>query len=213
MKQYEATPKGREDQLRARLKYRFGVSLEEFRERLATQGGRCAICRTDRPGGPSSFRVDHDHKTGRFRGLLCHCCNTALGQVRDSIGLLSKAAGYVSDPPHAVRAVLDRFASIRPAPGDRRSYQLRYNFGITSVQFAALLEWQQNRCAVCGSNDPRYGRKASFSVDHDHETGAIRGLLCMGCNTAIGLFHDDPEVMRSAARYLTPPEDTTTGPG
>jgi hypothetical protein len=61
---------------------------------LKAQGGQCAICR-EPPNPKISLHVDHDHRTGRVRGLLCFTCNNGLGQLQDSPVLLRKAAAYV----------------------------------------------------------------------------------------------------------------------
>jgi Autographiviridae endonuclease VII len=83
---------------------------------------------------------------------------------------------------------------------DRRR-RLLAPYGLTPAQFAALLERQHGGCALCGQliGD---GTGRSLHVDHDHETGRIRGLLCAGCNTALGKFGDDPRRLRAAAEYL-----------
>lgn len=71
---------------RANLKYRYNMNLEQ-REAM---GQRCAICgREDRPV------VDHDHRTGRIRGILCHRCNIALGHLGDSPNRLLSAVMYL----------------------------------------------------------------------------------------------------------------------
>jgi len=68
----------------------------EYASALQTQGGRCAICRTDDPGGVSTyFAVDHDHTTGEVRGLLCGRCNLGLGFFRDSLSFLAAAQEYL----------------------------------------------------------------------------------------------------------------------
>lgn len=78
---------------------RYGITLEEFATRLAEQGGRCAICRTDEPSG-RGWHLDHDHskdlkdKEGH-RGILCHACNTGLGGFRDNIPMLERASAYL----------------------------------------------------------------------------------------------------------------------
>jgi len=65
---------------------------------LVTQEGRCAICGTQDPGRNwPSFNVDHDHATGRVRGLLCANCNDAIGKLKDDPTLLHRAAEYL-DP-------------------------------------------------------------------------------------------------------------------
>lgn len=82
----------------------------------------------------------------------------------------------------------------------KRHYHLVSDYGITLDDYNAVLKKQRGRCAICGSKDPR-GR-ASFAVDHDHNTGTIRGLLCIPCNLGIGNLNDDPKVLQKAARYI-----------
>lgn len=77
-------------------------------------------------------------------------------------------------------------------------------YGITLDDYARLLETQDGRCAICGGMDPGGGFK-NFSVDHDHITGQLRGLLCVSCNRGLGLFHDDPVRLESAIQYLRNP--------
>lgn len=63
-------------------------------------------------------------------------------------------------------------------------------------EFDAMVEAQQGCCAVCGRLMDR------ISVDHSHATGEVRELLCATCNSGIGMFNDDPEVMHKAIAYL-----------
>lgn len=80
-----------------------GLSSDEYDALLEKQEGRCAICRTDAPGGQGRWHIDHDHKCcpGRtlcgecVRGLLCHHCNTGLGKFQDSEEMLMKAIEYL----------------------------------------------------------------------------------------------------------------------
>ena len=65
---------------RAKTLAQYGLTPEDYDRMLAAQGGRCAICGTDNPGGQGNrLHVDHDHETGRVRGLLCQGCNARLG--------------------------------------------------------------------------------------------------------------------------------------
>lgn len=67
------------------LQRRYGITAEEYDALLSAQGGRCAMCK--RPHrGRGRLAVDHDHATGRVRGLLCFHCNTMLGHV-EAVGL------------------------------------------------------------------------------------------------------------------------------
>lgn len=79
----------------ANLRIKFDLSREQYDALLAAQGGCCAICGTDKPGGRGAFCVDHDHETGRVRGLLCTCCNTGLGQFKDDPVRLRSAINYL----------------------------------------------------------------------------------------------------------------------
>jgi|SRR3972149_5086974 len=71
-------------------------------------------------------------------------------------------------------------------------------YGLTPQNYADLLQSQGGVCAVCGNDDPRF----RLSVDHDHATGRVRGLLCNTCNRAMGLFGDDSVRLRRAIAYL-----------
>lgn len=82
--------------LSARLRRDFGISLEDYQTMLAKQGGVCAVClkpeKTKR-----RLAVDHDHNTGKIRGLLCRDCNTSLGKLGDSPEILRRAAAYLEN--------------------------------------------------------------------------------------------------------------------
>ncbi len=84
-----------------------------------------------------------------------------------------------------------------------KNYWLKKLYGIDLVEYQRLLDVQGGVCAICGQ--PPVGGKtssASLHVDHDHETGRVRGLLCTKCNPAIGQFDDDPKLLEAAAEYL-----------
>lgn len=97
--QVEYYLKNRENKLLADKERRFGISRQEYLERLAARNGLCEIC--GEPQKPRSSGLvpvlagDHDHETGRFRGFLCSSCNTALGGFRDSVEIMSKAIAYI----------------------------------------------------------------------------------------------------------------------
>jgi len=77
-----------------------------------------------------------------------------------------------------------------------RIYQRARKYGLSEDHFRVLLESQDYKCAICHTPD------RSLVVDHNHKTGAVRGLLCSNCNTGIGLLQDSPEIMRAAEGYL-----------
>ena len=80
--------------LRRRL-WKYKLTKEQFDTMFATQTGRCAICYGDLLSGTYGVAIDHDHATGKVRGLLCHPCNRGLGQFRDTAALLERATEYL----------------------------------------------------------------------------------------------------------------------
>ena len=83
------------------LMKKFGITLEEYNEMLEIQDGACAICgqpetrKDHRTGETRALAVDHDHATGRVRGLLCTDCNTGIGLLQDDIEILLNAVDYL----------------------------------------------------------------------------------------------------------------------
>jgi len=74
--------------------------------------------------------------------------------------------------------------------------------GISLAEYNRLLTLQGGKCAICRRGDSNHRTGRAFSVDHDHATDVVRGLLCHTCNLAVGAMHDNPEHLRSAADYL-----------
>lgn len=74
---------------------------------------------------------------------------------------------------------------------------LQIKYGITLEQYQSEFAWQKGVCAICGNSAEK-----NLSVDHDHETGQLRGLLCQNCNLGLGLFGDSAERLKRAAAYL-----------
>ena len=77
---------------------KYGITGEEADQMLIDQGGVCAVChRAARMDAKKPWHVDHDHKTGKTRGILCHHCNTALGNLQDDITILKSAIRYLEE--------------------------------------------------------------------------------------------------------------------
>lgn len=96
-KERVASGRAREDVRRYYFNKTYGLTLAEIDELLDQQGRRCAICRTDEWGGRhGGYVVDHCHKTGQVRGLLCSECNTGLGKLKDDPDLLRRAIEYLT---------------------------------------------------------------------------------------------------------------------
>lgn len=93
----KATKKSTNKRKRHKLLKRYGITELEYSEILAKQGGHCALCpaTTFLPGQNKSLAVDHDHASGKVRGLLCQPCNLMLGYARDLPEKLEEGASYL----------------------------------------------------------------------------------------------------------------------
>jgi hypothetical protein len=79
----------------ATLKKKYGITIEEYNSMLATQNNQCAVC-FDAPKH-QRLHVDHNHKTGKVRGLLCQACNVSIGKMKESPELLRRLALYIEE--------------------------------------------------------------------------------------------------------------------
>lgn len=115
---------------------------------------------------------------------------------------------------------MNRATRQRLGPAAVRAMNLRTKYGITEQEYDARRAAQDHRCAICGTHErdipshpvgrPRLdgtptADAARLVVDHCHETKRVRGLLCVGCNAALGHFRDSPQSLRAALRYLEQP--------
>lgn len=107
----------KENARKLRLESQFSITPEEYDDILREQGGGCGICGRP-PKDGKRHAVDHDHKTGFVRGLLCFMCNKRVLGARTA-EVLVKTAAYVTDPP-ARRVIGDRVAAGRPPKKRRR---------------------------------------------------------------------------------------------
>lgn len=148
-------------------------------DRSATVRGRC---------GNHKIRP-----TKQPRRLACPACGAGF-------------VGYRSDTVFCSRTckAKGRTGDGRGAEAARRSYFKR-QYGLTVDQVDEML---LGGCAICGTIDWP-GRHNRGHIDHDHATGKVRGVLCSECNTGLGKFRDDPELVDRAAAYLRSAVDLT----
>ncbi|MEK6881646.1 MAG: endonuclease VII domain-containing protein [Nanoarchaeota archaeon] len=87
-----------------------------------------------------------------------------------------------------------------------RKRDLKKKYGIDIIKYNEISKKQKNVCAICvnSEKDKDYKTKIirQLAVDHNHETGKVRGLLCSKCNKALGLFKDNIEILEKAIKYL-----------
>ena len=88
-----------------------------------------------------------------------------------------------------------------PMTYEERLSALKTSYGLLESDIVAIIKKQDGRCPICERKIPgKYG--PGNHVDHCHNTGAIRGLLCNRCNVGIGFFNDDGDMLRRAAEYI-----------
>lgn len=174
-----------------------------------------------------------DHRTSEHRVRVAGCSIENCGNDHYAKGLCNKhyAASRVPGPSTFTCAhcgkefrarnhsSVDRYCSTacktkargRSAAGQQsvRKWQFKTKYGVSIEDYESLREGQGRGCAICGRVDP-IGRVSQFGpdywlhVDHDHETGNVRGLLCSNCNQAIGLLGENVDNVRRAVAYLEP---------
>lgn len=199
-----------------KLRARYGLTVEQYDAMVEGAGGVCEICKQPPPTtsiAPNRvLHVDHDHVTGEVRGLLCSACNRSIGLIGDEN--LAKAAAYV-EADRDLRgmsptpAPIPRMVGGKPNPIHTRDRQLRRRYGIDFARFGVLNAAQGGRCGICDEEPPADNKLTGnrvLHVDHDHITGAVRGLLCHTCNKALGQIGD--ENLAAAAAYI----ERTTAP-
>ena len=111
--------------------------------------------------------------------------------------IASAAAQRAKDPEKVRLASVAATQRWRQKKG--REYTLKSRYELTVEQFEEMAAVQGGCCAICGDRPKR------LHADHDHETGAVRGLLCFKCNAAIGLLRDSPDLLLNAVDYLEKP--------
>ena len=118
---------------------------------------------------------------------------------------------WLAENPNKVKEYRDKWWSNLVADPERyqkyvercRRKDLKRH-GMTQEQYAAKMAEQDYLCAICRLPHGRSlcGRSKDLAIDHDHDTGQLRGLLCDDCNLGLGLFRDDPQRLMNAAIYI-----------
>ena len=161
----------------------------------------CSKC-----GETKSLSDFYKHMGGKDgRRTDCKLCVLQSRRARyeaDGDSLRQRVKEYQGKNPEKVAASQSAYReSANGKASARRGTRKRYleqTYGITPEQYDEMFAKQGSKCAVCGSDDPvRY-----WTVDHDHVTGAVRGILCWHCNVGLGHFRDDIANLIAAADYL-----------
>lgn len=155
----------------------------------------CIELGCDRPHATRNLCSTH-YNTWRARGLLLERPKSITCQ---DCAIPVSVADKGPIPKLCKRCKIRRMPRGENANRDR----VMTRYGITFADYQAMHGNQNGRCAICdgppNGNGKKYGR---FSVDHDHDTNEIRGLLCGTCNSGLGMFRDDPHLLDLASDYL-----------
>lgn len=145
----------------------------------------CTHCKEDLP--TSSFGVAKGYRDGRRS--QCNKCRTALGRGR-----------WKTDH-HRERRAARRADNLVEERRKDRERKRKQNYGLSAEDIALLLAQQGGGCALCKTTKPG-GRYNVFCVDHCHETGRVRGMLCHSYNVALGALGDNEAGLAAALAYV-----------
>ncbi len=145
----------------------------------------------------------HPEEKHHCKGLCKKCYNRLVNTRRGNRS--EYQAEYRKNNPEKFKKYYDTRRAC-PVKKERDALTCKYSaikqkYGLTKEGYAALLEQQDSRCAICDTAFAELSAR-QVNVDHCHKTGAIRGLLCTGCNTGLGLLGDSAEGLRKALDYL-----------
>ena len=159
-------------------------------------GTGCKECAKEARLAPRAKQMQEMLISGKKRCSKCHQVKThsEFAKTKD------KASGMIS---HCKTCVNSKNKKLWEE-GSVRDAVYRRKYGISLKQYEFLFEEQAGLCKICGTDDPRgHGSKnGRFFVDHCHDTGKVRGLLCHHCNIGIGAFRDDTVKLSKAIQYL-----------
>lgn len=156
----------------------------------------CTRCREVK--GDEGFYWRKNEDTRGHRSPLRQPCKTCCA-ARD--------AAHRNEDPGARRATLAKsYMKHRDRLRAAGRSRLLGTYGLTVAEYEQIHGLQEGRCAIClreeTVTDPRYGQVRRLAVDHCHETGVVRGLLCARCNMAMGMFEDDLGRLIAVVSYL-----------
>lgn len=172
----------------------------------------CSVCKEKKP--LTQFRKDSSREDGIHR--TCNDCNNVSQRQwysrnkekarriasenyqKNKDAINAKRRQDRLNNPESVRAKAN--SHYNPINSKIRGWKQAGIKNMTYDKYLQMLEDQNNSCALCGRHKDSF--KKQLSVDHNHSTGAVRGLLCASCNGGIGKLNDSIEMLEKAIKYL-----------
>jgi hypothetical protein len=176
---------------------------------------RCLECRRDKDriyklNNPDKHRASANRKRNEDRALY----REGLSDIEPRSNILAREDRKNNPEKH-----LKWTSDYRKRTGQfRNTREVCRRLHTTPELYYEMLKQQENKCAICNEEETRKsrtdGKICALAIDHCHNTGKIRGLLCHGCNTGLGKFKDDINILLKAIQYLKQHEhikDDSTG--
>jgi hypothetical protein len=155
----------------------------------------CNGCKETKPNN-AFLKIQRSYGPSLY--YRCKPCSKALNQKYNRSAKRKKyIAEYRSKNKEKLRQKWLEY--YRKNPDKAFDHHLKSTYGITVSHYNDMLKNQDGKCAICGKECVSNRR---LSVDHCHDTGQIRGLLCVRCNAGIGNFKNEPRLLKSAIEYL-----------
>ena len=160
---------------------------------------KCYGCKKNRPVS------DFNKHRGRKDGLSEYCkeCRSKMRKTqsyREKSNQQSKRWRAKPENNEKQKKWAKKFRTSETGKEYIKNDMLKRTYGISLKEYNLMFEKQKGNCAICNKHQTKFIR--NFSVDHDHKTGIIRGLLCHHCNTSLGSFNDDINILKNAIKYL-----------
>lgn len=142
------------------------------------------------PSCKKVLSVNKFNKASRRDGYQTYCRSCHNSMQREK---------YKKDPSQKIKRQIRAARRKNRDPLVQRKAELKRLYGITFDDYVNLYKKQNGVCAICLQECKT---RKSLSVDHDHETMVVRGLLCNRCNRAIGMLDEDPDILERAKEYI-----------
>ena len=142
----------------------------------------------------------------------CSLCHRETANIKRNTDPVTKAARNAkvarlrAEHPEKYRALDKKYKAVWMPKGYRFREVLKSR-RLTMIQYEEMVKEHDNKCGICGSKETRKcsknpGKISRLVIDHCHKTNKVRGLLCHSCNTAIGKFKENIEIMYNAMAYV-----------
>lgn len=157
----------------------------------------CCRCKQEKP--LTDFRKATKQKDGHQHACrMCANKDTKRWRMKNRDRELEKGKIRRENNKEKYNAMSKKWRDANPDKVKENTIKKRY--GIDLAQWQTMFDAQDGKCIICGTH--QFELKKELAVDHCHTTGKVRGLLCIRCNRAIGLFRDSPDLLDKALKYL-----------